>query len=101
MHSAPTRRLRRVPGADELAAIARMWRGVWLIVSAHGRDALTDEVLRMGVALREAIDHRDRAAAFEVIERMHQWLERLAGMLVARVTAPFLRASVSGFWNLI
>ena len=91
MSNGHLRELCRLPRPRELARIVRVWRGVWLIVGAAGDDDLVAEVARLGRALRDAQRRGDRQAALDVLREMHHWLNQLAGVLVARVTAPFRR----------
>ena len=85
------RRPRRAPNARELDQILQIWRGVWLIVSARGKDELTLEVERLGDAMKRAAASRDPAAILAAVTNAYAWLQTLAGTVTAMLTAPFRR----------
>jgi hypothetical protein len=67
----------------------RVLRAVWVIVEAQHRDAVADEVARLGEALGAAITSGDRAGCDRALADVRAWLATMAGVVTSRMVQVF------------
>ncbi len=70
---------------DDARRAQRVLRGVWVIVEARQRDAVADEVARLGEALGGAIERRDEAAIARALSDVRGWMATMAGVVTSRM----------------
>ncbi len=64
-------------------------QSVWVLVSANGPDAVSDDVAKMGKALGDAIAREDIEAARAAMGTVRVWLATSAGVVLARLEHVF------------
>jgi hypothetical protein len=70
---------------DDARRARRVLRGVWAIVEARQRDAVADEVARLGEELGAAIEREDPAAAAAALAKVRAWMATMAGVVTSRM----------------
>lgn len=64
-------------------------QSVWILVSASGPDAVSNDVAKMGKALGDAIAREDIEAATAAMAAVRVWLATSAGVVLARLEHTF------------
>jgi hypothetical protein len=67
----------------------RSLQSVWVLVTAGGQDAVSNDVAAMGKALGDAIKSDDLAACEEAMAHVRVWLTTSAGVVLARLEHVF------------
>ncbi len=67
----------------------RVLQAVWIVASAKHKDAIADDVERLGETLKAAIDASDWQAARTATEDCRRWLQTMAGVINSRMTRVF------------
>mgnify|MGYP001828393195 CR=1 FL=1 len=74
----------------EAAKVAhRSLQSVWVIVTAGGTDAVSEDVAAMGTKLSDAIAREDLAACAIAVDEIRSWLATSAGVVLARLEHVF------------
>ncbi len=67
----------------------RSLQSVWVLVTANGQDAVSDDVAAMGKELGDAIAQGDIAGCEKAMANVRIWLTTSAGVVLARLEHVF------------
>ena len=70
---------------DDARRAQRVLRAVWVIVEARQRDAVADEVARLGERIGAAIERRDPTALLSSLAEVRTWTATMAGVVTSRM----------------